>query len=90
MPSASAKLAVANFDAQGLAGTLEGVVRQAALSSAGNAVGAMLSADAWGRLCMLLTACHGVPCCVRCQEPALHGCTCAALGRLEYGRTHLL
>jgi hypothetical protein len=39
VPSASAKLAVANFDAQGLAGTLEGVVRGAALSSAGNAVG---------------------------------------------------
>jgi hypothetical protein len=46
VPSASAKLAVANFDAQGLAGTLEGVVRQAALSSAGNAVGALLSACA--------------------------------------------
>ena len=43
MPSASAKLAVANFDAQGLAGTLEGVVRGAALSSAGNAVGELSS-----------------------------------------------
>lgn len=60
MPSASAKLAVANFDAQGLAGTLEGVVRQAALSSAGNAVGAIQSACAQGSLRMLHTACHGV------------------------------
>lgn len=35
----SAQLAVANFDAEGLSAELEGVVQQAALSSAGNAVG---------------------------------------------------
>ena len=35
----SAQLAVANFDAEGLSAELETVVQQAALSSAGNAVG---------------------------------------------------
>ena len=39
VPVASAQLAVADFDAKGLAETLEGVVRQSALSSAGKAVG---------------------------------------------------
>lgn len=39
MSAATAQLAVANFDAAGLAETLEGVVKQGALSSAGNAVG---------------------------------------------------
>ena len=70
--AASAKLAVANFDAQGLAGTLEDVVRQAALSSAGNAVGALLSACAWHccTYCMQHRLFWEVPCCMRCHEPA--------------------
>jgi hypothetical protein len=86
VPSASAKLAVANFDAQGLAGTLEGVVRQAALSSAGNAVGAIHSACA----CCALHRMESTMPHMRCTEPAWPVYACSLLGASAGVRAQLL